>query len=311
MQPAVSVLIPAYNASSTIPACLESVCKQTLNDIEILVIDDGSTDDTPAVIRAWQEKDTRIRIVSQMNFGPGPARNRGIAEAKGRYLFFLDADDCMAGATVLEMLYKNAEEKHVLACGGSFEVDEGDRRNFHPDSEMKFQHKEILHYRDWQYDYGYYRFIFRTDVVRDNNVYFPSLLRYQDPVFFVKVLTLVDTFYVIPLTTYVWTLHEVSWNTRKVEDLLEGIVLVAQFAKEHGLQKLLWRQMLRLIVEYKHVVLKRIYSESRLSIVSRIIQCAAIFATQTKKVKNPCETLLTCFEITPLDILVARHGGMI
>lgn len=92
-QPLVSVIIPAYNAARFILQAIDSALTQTLEDIEVLVVDDGSTDDTLALVEEVARLDGRIRIFSQANGGVGAARNRAIAEARGRYLAPLDADD--------------------------------------------------------------------------------------------------------------------------------------------------------------------------------------------------------------------------
>jgi glycosyltransferase involved in cell wall biosynthesis len=86
----VSVVIPAYNASRTITAALESVFAQTFTDYDVIVVDDGSTDDTSARVAAWGD---RLRFVRQANGGPGAARNAGLKHADGRLVAFLDADD--------------------------------------------------------------------------------------------------------------------------------------------------------------------------------------------------------------------------
>lgn len=89
--PIISVIIPAYNVESTIAQTIDSVLKQTFNDFEVIVIDDGSTDRTVEIVRAIN--DPRISIFSYRNGGLPVARNRGIGRAKGEYLAFLDADD--------------------------------------------------------------------------------------------------------------------------------------------------------------------------------------------------------------------------
>lgn len=92
-QPRVSVIIPAYNAERWLPATLDSVCSQSLLEIEILVVDDGSTDRTVEIAAAFAARDPRVRIIYQENAGVGAARNRAIAEAAGEYIAPLDADD--------------------------------------------------------------------------------------------------------------------------------------------------------------------------------------------------------------------------
>lgn len=93
--PLVSVIIPAYNAERTIVSCLDSVCLQTYSNLEIIVVDDGSTDQTLALLNTYQQDHTgcRLCIFTQKNAGPSVARNHGIAEAKGEFIAFLDADD--------------------------------------------------------------------------------------------------------------------------------------------------------------------------------------------------------------------------
>jgi len=87
----VSVVIPLYNKARYINRCLRSICAQTFSDFELIVVDDGSSDGGGQIARAFG--DARIRVIQQQNAGPGAARNRGLAEAQGEYIAFLDADD--------------------------------------------------------------------------------------------------------------------------------------------------------------------------------------------------------------------------
>lgn len=90
-EPLVSVVVPAYNAARTIETTLHSVLQQTMDDIELIVVDDGSTDATPEVVRSMD--DGRLRLVQQPNTGHAGARNAGIEVARGRYVAVVDADD--------------------------------------------------------------------------------------------------------------------------------------------------------------------------------------------------------------------------
>ena len=91
--PIVSVIIPCYNAEKNIMQCIDSILSQTLTQTEIICVDDGSTDTTLDILRDYQEKDSRIRVIQQKNAGAGAARNVGLDCASGEYLSFLDADD--------------------------------------------------------------------------------------------------------------------------------------------------------------------------------------------------------------------------
>ena len=89
----VSVVMPVYNAYNYLSSAIESVLQQTLTEIELICVDDGSTDKSLAIIKKYQHEDSRVRIVTENNAGPSVARNKGLARARGEYVIFLDADD--------------------------------------------------------------------------------------------------------------------------------------------------------------------------------------------------------------------------
>lgn len=109
MESKVSVIIPVYNTELYLKECLQSVCRQSLTDIEILCINDGSTDGSLSILEFYAVQDSRIRIISQTNQGLSVARNEGIAAAKGQYIQFLDSDD-MLERNALEYLVKKMEQ---------------------------------------------------------------------------------------------------------------------------------------------------------------------------------------------------------
>ena len=115
MNPSVSVIIPVYNSERYLAQCLDSVLGQTLKDIEIICVDDGSADNTPKILSEYAARDERIRIITQGNAGPGIARNNGMKLAKGEYLAFIDSDDFW-NATLLETAYRQAKALDVDLC---------------------------------------------------------------------------------------------------------------------------------------------------------------------------------------------------
>lgn len=119
-EPLVSIIIPAYNAERTIGGCLDSAAAQTTDSLEVIVIDDGSTDCTAHIVDDYAEGDCRIMRVSQANSGVACARNKGIKLASGRYLMFLDADDELPPES-LSALIETIETHHASLAFGSFE----------------------------------------------------------------------------------------------------------------------------------------------------------------------------------------------
>lgn len=105
----ISVIIPLYNSSEALYICLDSVISQTLKDIEIICVDDGSTDNSLEILQKYAKMDDRIKVIHQNNINAGAARNNGMQYAQGEYLIFLDSDDVYY-STMLEKLYNKAEE---------------------------------------------------------------------------------------------------------------------------------------------------------------------------------------------------------
>lgn len=111
----VSVIIPVYNVEKYLEECLDSIVNQTLKEIEIICIDDGSTDKSLEILKNYAEKDERIIILQEKNIGAGAARNAGLEIAKGKYLSFLDADDFFE-KSMLEKAYTKCELDKAQIC---------------------------------------------------------------------------------------------------------------------------------------------------------------------------------------------------
>lgn len=105
----VSVIIPIYNAEEHLRQCLDSIVNQTMTDVEIICVDDGSVDSSLEILREYERNDSRIRVICQENGGAGVARNTGLRQAAGEYLLFLDADDFFE-LNMLEEAVKGAEQ---------------------------------------------------------------------------------------------------------------------------------------------------------------------------------------------------------
>ncbi|MBR3204316.1 glycosyltransferase family 2 protein [Candidatus Saccharibacteria bacterium] len=107
--PLISIIIPVYNVKDYLPACLDSIKNQTYKNLEIVIVDDGSTDGSFNFLRAYKSLDKRARIIKKKNGGLSSARNVGLEHAKGKYFFFLDADDYLE-KDAIEYLYKLVEK---------------------------------------------------------------------------------------------------------------------------------------------------------------------------------------------------------
>ena len=198
----VSVIIPIYNASDYLRPALDTVLDQTLTDIEIICVDDGSTDKSLAIIKEYQERDPRVRIVTENNAGVSTARNKGIVRARGEYLIFLDADDFYE-PTLLERLYEISVRLDLDIALSQFDVYNNKRSKFSPG--VDGPHAEILssgavasknEFPDYilQSTTGYvWNKLFRTAFVRDKELAFaPELYVFEDVHFVCTALSLAN-----------------------------------------------------------------------------------------------------------------------
>lgn len=226
--PDVSVIIPVYNASKHARQCLESALAQQV-DLEVICIDDGSTDDSWTVLEQVAAEEPRVTIMKQLNSGAGAARNRGINLARGKYLSFIDSDDFYPNPTVLSTLLETAKREGALVCGGSLELVNEDgtphERAMKRDAFYTFADEGVRRFADYDEDYGWIRFMYKRSLFEDGSVRFPVIHRYEDPVFFLKVAQIAETFYQVPEAVYCYRIgyKERMWNASDVRGLLWGI----------------------------------------------------------------------------------------
>ncbi len=116
----VSIIVPVYNVSNYVSKCVESIIAQTYSNIEILLVDDGSTDNSPKICDELGEKDSRIKVYHKQNGGLSDARNFGIAKSSGDYLFFVDSDDFIESETIEVMLNAIIDNKADISICNRF-----------------------------------------------------------------------------------------------------------------------------------------------------------------------------------------------
>lgn len=239
----ITVIMPVYNLSEYLIESMDSVLSQSLQELEIICVDDGSTDVSLPLLFTYFVDDFRVRIIPIENSGSGVARNIALNEARGEYVVFLDGDDWYPAYDCLEKLYKAAEANHVNICGGSLCSWVNGRLSTSYGENLKgnlFYEDELIEYKDYQFDYSYQRFCFKTNFLRENDIYFPNYRRYQDPPFFVKAMISAGEFYAIKDYTYCYRYipKTLSTDPVKMRDLMRGLREVLDLSSEHGLAEL-------------------------------------------------------------------------
>jgi len=295
----VSVIMPVYNQEEYLSTSLQSVLSQSLNEIEIICVNDGSTDSSLSVLESYAKNEKRIKVFTQENKGAGYARNVGIQKAKGEFLAFLDADDWYPNSNVLEKLYNVAKNNHVDICGGSlYRV----RDNVNVlDENFIFQEDGRVKYSDYQADWFYQRFIYNARLIRNNNVLFPHYKRYQDVPFFVKAMVCASEFYAIKDFTYCQR-ETIGVTLRSLEQTIEmlyGIIDVLKLSNCNNLGKLFQRTVTR-ISNDKSIVYYCKNSNDEILLSTLSLANSVINASLLQSDKNyvlPCLSVLECNQI--------------
>ena len=237
--PKISVIIPVYNTENYLGKCLDSVCNQTLSDIEIICINDCSTDNSSAILEKYAENDSRIIVInSDKNNGSSISRNIGIKKAKGEYLGFIDSDDFIA-ADFLKKLYDKASEDYC-------DVVKGNIYNYNP-IYKEYKLTEFYNMNDKiknNYYYFYYGFtsaIYKSSFIKKNNICFPEkICFFEDPYFSIKTVLNLKTIEIENDAKYFYVKNSSSLtsnynNIQNAESMVNSINLILQEMNKYNL----------------------------------------------------------------------------
>lgn len=171
--PVISVIVPIYNSGKYLCDCLKSICAQTFSDIEIILVDDGSTDSSGDICDAFREIDSRIKVIHKNNGGLASARNAGIDIAAGEYLMFCDSDDAVSSDWCNNLLhYANKYPDRLPFCAHSSSPD-----NFGTAADTPLKAKELFEFEDVfllsEIGIGFaWNKIFKSSIISENNIRF-------------------------------------------------------------------------------------------------------------------------------------------
>lgn len=191
--PSVSIIVPVYNANKYLHDCLNSIKSQTFPDFEVLLIDDGSNDDSLSILQEYQTADTRFRVYQQDNRGASSARNVGLDNAVGEYVCFVDADDQIA-PTYLADLYLAMSNQVDSTMGGFRRIDllSHEECEVVPQKKIETLEENLFgfynaNHQDWQ-RYMVNR-LFKKSIIQANNLRFKENIYYkEDGLFLVQYL---------------------------------------------------------------------------------------------------------------------------
>lgn len=207
--PLVSVIVPVYNVEKYLPECLDSILSQTYKNLEVLCVNDGSTDNSEDILKKYQQKDSRIKIITQPNQGLSGARNTAMKFVTGELVTFVDSDDWIDSDTI-EKSYKFFKDSDIdFLCFGSARYFEknGTSRNYY-----KYNKNEIRNVGSWVTSLCVTTWgkIYRTKFLFENNLNFPIGLFYEDNFFFWGCVSFAKKIGVLENVFYHYRIHDDS-----------------------------------------------------------------------------------------------------
>lgn len=202
MEPLVSVIIPAYNLEDVIGKCIESILQQTFTDFEVLIVDDGSTDNTLAICKSYMN-DGRVICYSKRNGGASDARNYGLTKAKGKWVMFVDGDDYVESDFFTRLL--SNRDADIVVSGVRFSNKDG--YSTPPYDEAIEISEENGHLLDKEFCKFYFRTpwakLFRRDIIVRYGLRFDTMLHIgEDAEFVFRYLSCVNNIHFIPICGY-------------------------------------------------------------------------------------------------------------
>lgn len=194
--PKVSAIIPVYNTEKYLEKCLDSVCNQTLSDIEIICIDDCSTDGSLEILKDYAQKDNRIKLIEfKENKGAAVARNTGIKTATGEYIGFIDSDDFI-DLDFYEKLYNKAIETGADCSKGTMRCKDQDK-------EIAYDRNDLIKKNVAYFYDSFTTAIYKTNIIKNNNIFFPNNTSFfEDPYFSILLVLKINKIAIVDNANY-------------------------------------------------------------------------------------------------------------
>ncbi len=234
---AISIILAIYNQEKYLADCLNSILIQSLSALEIICVNDGSTDSSLEILQKYREDDDRILVITQENCGTGKARNIGIDQATGEYICFMDPDDYYPNPECLKRLYETAVSKNADIVGGNrFEVENDIVTKY----SINFFTKEGFYiYRTNQFLYGHTRFIYRRSLINAYSIYNVDAVRFEEQLFLMKAMTCAEKYYAITDEVYYHRIYEresKNYSLDIIVGMAKSLVECTKYARENDYQ---------------------------------------------------------------------------
>lgn len=287
--PAISVIVPVYNSVDYLKVIIESILNQTYQNFELILVNDGSTDDSGTICDKYSQMDERVKVIHQDNGGVSKARNSGLEKAVGKYVYFCDSDD-YAFPDALEIMSKEIEDNDILVCGlyklmlnredalAKVESLPRNKDNYKSwEATSVDQIKDIINELDTWTINGVYTLLLKKSIIDNNKLRFRNYYGYEDDMFVHEYLQYIHSAKKIDYEGYLYIdtpnslskshkcIVEQDWID-KMRDIQKELISRFQIKEGYYLQLWRWRNAVR----YTSYILKGYYKDTRVGRKERL-----------------------------------------
>ncbi|MEO0037575.1 MAG: hypothetical protein RIQ59_786 [Bacteroidota bacterium] len=211
----ISIIIPVYNVESYLQQCLDSIRNQDYKNIEILVVNDGSTDNSGKTIADYVDLDSRIKVINQENSGLSVARNTGINQATGDYIWFVDGDDWIAEGAIDKLVEKLQEKDYDLISFSYLEYQEEQKSYSNPKNIQTIEAISGVNFiaQSNHFFTGAWAYVYKTAFIRSNNLKFKPNQIHEDDYFNLECFGRVGKISKLPIALYNYRIRANSLTT--------------------------------------------------------------------------------------------------
>lgn len=232
-KPKITIIIPVYNSEKYLKKSIDSAINQSLKKIEIICIEDCSSDNSLKILKDFKKRDNRLIILkNRINLGPGKSRNRGIIKATGEFLMFLDSDDWLETNACKE-LYNFAKRNNadMVRINSSLNKEIETKNTENREKFLKETLQEKTFWAPWTK-------MLKNEIIRKNNCYFPEIYISEDAIFSIKTIYFSKKIVSFKKKVYNYFIREDSIMSskndfKKIEDYQKAVEILYEFAKEN------------------------------------------------------------------------------